>query len=98
MLDPSLVATLEAEAPLSLTVYGREKRRNAAVFFRTDSDRKANKWVGLIHTAVLTADANAFRLKKAAAERVVPDIVAATVAHAICVVSVLEGLDQSLTL
>ena len=94
-LEPSFVATLEAEAPLSLTVYGREKRRNAAVFFRTDSDCKTDKWVKLIHAAVRTADANAFSLKKAAAERIVPDIVAAIAAHAISFVFVIARSTNS---
>ena len=80
-MEPGLVAALEAEAPLSLTVYGREKRRNAAVFFRTDSDRKANKWVGIINAAVRTGDADAYTLKKVAADHIVPDLVAVTAAH-----------------
>ena len=80
-MEPGLVAALEAEAPLSLTVYGREKRRNAAVFFRTDSDHNANKWVGIMNAAVRTGDVEAYSLKKVAADQIVPDLVAVTAAH-----------------
>ena len=80
-LEPELIALLEAEAPLSLTLYGRENLEDVAVFFRAESNHKASLWVETFQAAVRASDKMAFDLKSSAAEEVTPHLVASATAH-----------------
>ena len=76
-LPPRFLAMLEAEAPLSLTIYGREDRKDVAALFRTDRDDAAVSWVTKIRNAVEKADVRCLPAKTAAAKALVADLATA---------------------
>ena len=80
-IEPNIIASLEAEAPLSFTIYGREKRRDLTAYFRTESNQKASKWVDVLRAAVRAANRVAYDRKISIAEEVTSDLVASIVGH-----------------
>ena len=68
---------IEAEAPLSLTVYGREEREDVAVLFRAERDESSDSWASAIRQACLRANLNCKEHKEQAAASLLQDLATA---------------------
>jgi len=76
-LASSFLSGVESEAPLSLTVYGREDHRDVAVLFRAERDEGAWSWTAAIRQAVLRADLQSKGHKEKAASVLLQDLATA---------------------